>query len=65
MLGGRREVKHGVRGGKAMIATPRHRLIATPARLIRHARTLTLRPAPSHHDLLNDILNRLRALPAP
>ncbi|HEY5857308.1 MAG TPA: IS1380 family transposase, partial [Aldersonia sp.] len=36
-------VGHGVRGGKAMIATLRHRLIATPARLIRHARTLTLR----------------------
>ena len=58
-------VGHGVRGGKAMIATLRHRLIATPARLIRHARTLTLRPAPSHHGLLVDILNRLRALPAP
>ena len=45
-------------------STLRHRLIATPARLIRHARTLTLRPAPSHRDLLLDILNRLRALPA-
>ena len=58
-------VGHGVRGGKAMIATLRHRLIATPARLIRHARTLTLRPAPSHRDPLNDILDRLRACPHP
>ncbi len=56
---------HGVRDGKAMIATLRHRLIAIPARLIRHARTLTLRPAPGHRDLLRDILDRLRALPAP
>lgn len=56
---------HGVDGGKAMIATLRHRLIAIPARLVRHARTLTLRPAPTHRDLLFDILTRLRALPAP
>ena len=55
---------HGVRDGKAMIATLRHRLIAIPARLVRHARTPTLRPAPGHH-LLGDILDRLRALPAP
>ena len=40
-------VGHGVRGGKAMIATLRHQLIEAPARLIRHARTLTLRPAPA------------------
>ena len=55
---------HGVRDGKAMIATLRHRLIAIPARLVHHARTLTLRPAPGHH-LLREILARLRALPAP
>jgi hypothetical protein len=48
-----------------MIATLRHRLIAIPARLIRHARTLTLRPAPGHRDLLCHILDRLRALHAP
>jgi len=30
---------HGVRGGKAMIATLRWRLIAVPGRLIRHAAT--------------------------
>jgi hypothetical protein len=29
---------HGVRGGQAMIATLRHRLIRVPARLVRHAR---------------------------
>jgi hypothetical protein len=34
---------HGVRDGQAMIATLRHRLIRVPARLVRHARTLTLR----------------------
>ena len=38
---------HGVRGGKAMIATLRWRLIAVPGRLIHHA------PA---HSLLPDVL---------
>ena len=38
---------HGVRDGKAMIATLRHRIIAIPARLVRHARTLTLDPPPA------------------
>ena len=33
---------HGVRGGKAMIATLRWRLIAVPGRLIRHGRQLIL-----------------------
>ena len=55
---------HGVDGGKAMIATLRHRLIAVPGRVIRHARTLTLR-LPPDHDLIPIILARLRALPAP
>ena len=55
---------HGVRGGKAMIATLRWRLIAIPGRLIRHARHLTLRLPPGH-DLLPEILARLRKLPAP
>jgi hypothetical protein len=55
---------HGVRGGKAMIATLRWRLIAVPGRLIRHARHLTLR-LPSGHSLLPEILTRLRQLPAP
>jgi hypothetical protein len=53
---------HGTRGGKAMIATLRHRLIRVPARLTDHARTLTLRLPPGH-DLLAEILARLRALP--
>ena len=39
---------HGVRGGKAMIATLRWRLIAVPGRLIRHARHLILRLPPGH-----------------
>jgi hypothetical protein len=55
---------HGVRGGKAMIATLRWRLIAVPGRLVRHARHLVLRLPPGH-GLLPEVLTRLRALPAP
>jgi hypothetical protein len=54
---------HGIRGGQAMIATLRHRLIRVPARLTRHAGALTLR-LPPEHDLLTEVLTRLRALPA-
>lgn len=53
----------GIRKGKAMIATLRHRLIRIPARLIHHAKALTLRLPPDHH-LLTEVLTRLRALPA-
>jgi hypothetical protein len=53
---------HGARGGKAMIATLRRRLVCIPARLITHARALTLRLPPGH-DLLSEVLARLRALP--
>jgi DDE family transposase len=55
---------HGVRGGKAMIATLRWRLIAVPGRLVRHARHLTLRLPPGHY-LLPEVLARLRDLPVP
>ena len=55
-------IGHGVRGGQAMITTLRRRLLAIPARLIRHARGLTLRPAPGD-DVLAEVLARLRALP--
>jgi hypothetical protein len=55
---------HGVRGGKAMIATLRWRLIAVPGRLVRHARHLILRLPPGH-GLLPEVLARLRALPGP
>ena len=55
---------HGVRGGKAMIATLRWRLIAVPGRLIRHARHLVLRLPPGH-SLLPEVLARLRDLPGP
>ena len=55
---------HGVRGGKAMIATLRRRLIAVPGRLIHHARHLILRLPPGH-GLLPEVLTRLRELPAP
>jgi hypothetical protein len=53
---------HGVRGGKAMIATLRRRLIAIPARLVHHAGQLILRLPPGH-GLLAEVLARLRALP--
>ena len=55
---------HGVRGGKAMIATLRWRLIAVPGRLTRHARHLVLRLPPGH-GLLPEILARLQELPVP
>ena len=55
-------VGHGVRGGQAMIATLRRRLLAVPARLVRHARGLTLR-LPAGHGLLAEVLARLRVLP--
>jgi hypothetical protein len=53
---------HGVRDGKAMIATLRRRLIGIPGRLIRHAGQLLLRLPPGA-GLLAEILARLRALP--
>jgi Transposase DDE domain group 1 len=59
-----RLVGHGVRDGQAMIATLRRRLLAVPARLVRHARGLTLRLPPGHQ-LLAEVLARLRALPDP
>jgi Transposase DDE domain group 1 len=55
---------HGVRGGKAMIATLRWRLIAVPGRLTCHARHLVLRLPPGY-GLLAEVLARLRDLPAP
>jgi hypothetical protein len=54
---------HGTRNGQAMIATLRHRLIRVPARLVRHAGALELRLPPGHH-LLEEVLARIRALPA-
>ena len=50
--------------GRMRIATLRHRLLAVPGRLIRHARGLTLRLPPGHKTL-PAALARLRALPAP
>ena len=55
---------HGVRGGKAMIATLRRVLIAVPARLVRHGGQLIMRLAPGA-DLLPAVLATIRALPAP
>jgi hypothetical protein len=54
---------HGVRDGQAMIATLRHRLIRVPARLVHHAGALILRLPPGY-ELLEEILTRIRALPA-
>jgi hypothetical protein len=58
------DIVHGVRGGNAMIATLRRRLIAVPGRLIRHARHLILRLRPSH-GLPPAVLARLRDVAAP
>ena len=55
---------HGVRGGKAMIATLRRVLIAVPARLVRHGGQLIMRLPPGA-DLLPAVLATIRALPAP
>lgn len=38
---------YGLRGGQAMLATLRWRLVGVPARLVRHAGTLTLRLPPA------------------
>jgi hypothetical protein len=54
---------HGVRDGQAMIATLRHRLIRVPARLVHHAGALILRLPPGY-ELLEEILTRIRTLPA-
>jgi hypothetical protein len=59
---GARLFGHGVRGGQAMIATLRHRLLRVPARLVRHSGALELRLPPGH-DLLDEVLARIRALP--
>jgi hypothetical protein len=53
----------GTRDGKAMIATLRHRLIRVPARLVSPTGQPILRLPPGH-DLLAEILARLRKLPA-
>jgi DDE family transposase len=54
---------HGIRDGQAMIATLRHRLLRVSARLVRHGGALTLRLPPGY-ELLEEILTRIRALPA-
>jgi len=50
--------------GRMRITTLRHRLFAVHARLVTHARGLTLR-LPPDHTTLPAALARLRALPAP
>lgn len=51
-------------GGRTRITTLRHRLLDVPGRLLRHARSLTLRLPPDRTQLLSSALARLRALPA-
>ena len=46
ITGGELVEGHGIRGGKAMIATLRRVLIAAPARLVRHGGQLIMRLAP-------------------
>jgi len=62
--GGQLVAGHGVRGGKAMIATLRRVLIAVPARLVSHGGQLIMRLPPGEY-LLPAILAAIRALPAP
>lgn len=50
--------------GKARMHRLRHELLCVPARLVHHARTITLRLPPGDHPLA-EILSRIRALPAP
>jgi len=50
--------------GRARAARLRAELLHTPARIIRHARGITLRLPPGHQ-LLAQVLARIRALPAP
>jgi len=64
IIGGELVEGHGVRGGKAMIATLRRRLIAVPARLVSHGRQLIMRLAPGEQ-LLPGVLAAIRALPDP
>jgi hypothetical protein len=56
----------GLDGGdgrsRAHLGTLRHRLLAVPARLVRHAGQITLRLPPGHQ-LLAQVLARLRRLP--
>ena len=49
--------------GRAHAARLRHELLRVPARVISHARGLILRLPPGHQ-LLPEVLSRLRALPA-
>ena len=55
-------IGHGVRDGQAMIATLRQRLIRVPARLVHHAGAVILRLPPGH-DLLAEVLARIRTMP--
>jgi hypothetical protein len=64
ILGGELVQGHDTCGGKAMIATLRRVLIATPARLVRHGGQLIMRLAPGV-DLLPAVLAAIRAIGMP
>jgi len=49
--------------GRAHLGTLRHRLLLIPARIVRHARGITLRLPPGQQ-LLTQVLSRLRRLPS-
>ncbi|WP_165485557.1 transposase [Protofrankia symbiont of Coriaria ruscifolia] len=50
--------------GRAHADRLRHELLRVPARILRHARGVTLRLPPGLHELLPAVLTRLNALPA-
>lgn len=58
------QLDHGDGQGRAHLGNLRHRLLHVPARLVCHARTLTLRPAPGY-GILAEVIARLRRLPPP
>ncbi len=55
---------HAHHGERTRTPTLRHRLLTIPGRILRHARSLTLR-LPAGHTALADALQALRALPPP
>ena len=64
IVGGELVEGHGVRGGKAMIATLRRRLIAVPSQLVSHGGQLIMRLAPGPC-LLPQVLARSGPCQAP
>jgi len=55
---------HAHHGERTRTPTLRHRLLTIPGRILRHARSITLR-LPTGHTAIPDALRLLRALPPP